>query len=103
MVTLLDDVSVSHDQYNIGFLYGRKSVSYYEAGSSVHHLRKGLLYTDLCSGINRTGSLIKYQHRRQAEHYSGDTKKLLLSLAQHTAVLSDDSIITIGQSLDKTV
>ena len=57
-----------------------------KAGAAFHHVGKGLLDLDLSTGIDAGGCLIQDQHRRQAEHDSGDTQQLFLSLADIASV-----------------
>ena len=74
-----------------------------EAGSAVHHLRKGVLNLDLSSGINRGCSLVQNKHRRQAEHNAGYAQKLLLTLRKASAVLGYHGVVTLRQTLYEAV
>jgi len=49
--SLLDNVSVLHNEYQVGFLNGRKSVGNDKARAPVHHRRKCLLNTNFGSRI----------------------------------------------------
>ena len=80
VVSLFDDVTVFHDEDNVRFANGGKAVCNDETRPAFHHLRKGVLYLYFGTGIYRGSRFVKYQHRRQAEHYAGDAEKLLLSL-----------------------
>ena len=74
-----------------------------KARSPLHHGGKRFLNPNFRARIYGGGRLIQNQHRGQAEHHSGNTKELFLSLGKASAVLPDHRIIPLGKSLDKTV
>ena len=74
-----------------------------EAGAPLGHTVKGLLNTDLGTGINRGRCLIQNQNGRQTEHDTGDAEQLALTLRQSAAVLPNGSGISLRQTLDKAV
>ena len=78
-------------------------MGYDEAGAAFHHFGECVLDLDLGTGIDGGGCLIEDQHGRQAQHDSGDTQKLFLSLGQAAAVFGDHGVIPLGQSLDKAM
>ena len=65
----------------------------------LHQLVKRLLNLQFGTGIDAGGRLVEDQHRRQAEHDTGDTKKLFLPLAD--AVFAENRVKPLRQTLDK--
>ena len=100
---LFNNMTILHYQNHIGILNSRQTMSHNKAGASLHHGCKCFLDPDLGSGINRRGCLIQYQHRRQTQHHPCDTKKLLLSLGETSAIFTDHGIISLWKSPDKAV
>ena len=70
-----------------------------ETRSALHQLVKRLLNLQFGTGIDAGGRLVEDQHRRQAEHDTGDTKKLFLPLAD--AVFAENRVKPLRQTLDK--
>ena len=103
MISLLYDISVFHNQNHIRLPDGGKPVGHDKARSPLHHGGKRFLNPNFRARIYGGGRLIQNQHRGQAEHHSGNTKELFLSLGKASAVLHDNRIIPLGNSLDKTV
>lgn len=52
VISLLDDLSVFHDQDQVRLPDGRKAVCHDKRGPPLHQFRKGVLDLDLRSGIN---------------------------------------------------
>ena len=73
-----------------------------EAGLVLHQLDECTLDTVLGADINRAGSLVENEHRRVHEHYTRDADELLLSLRE-PAVLGDDRVVALRQTLDEAV
>ena len=81
MISLLNDTSVFHDKDLIRITDGRETVGNDEACSALHHPVESFLDQHFGSCINAGGCLVKDQHWWQAQHDTGDTEKLFLSLA----------------------
>ena len=103
MLTLFHNLTVPHDQNHVCLPDGGQSVGHYEAGSALHHLRKGLLHLNLCPGVNGGCGLVQYEHGRKAQHNPGNTEKLFLSLGQVPSVLTDNSGVSIRHPHDKSM
>ena len=82
MTSLLDDPAVAHYENDIRIAYGGESVCDDKARPAAHQAVKCTLNLEFGIGINARGRLVKYQHRRQAEHNASDTEQLLLTLTQ---------------------
>ena len=74
MRTLFDNITLVHNEYDVGIFDGRKSVRDYKRSLSVHKLFKRPLYLEFGSGIYRRSRLVEYKHRRVREHNSGYTE-----------------------------
>ncbi|CDD40416.1 putative uncharacterized protein [Clostridium sp. CAG:299] len=103
MISLLDDFSLLHYQNLVCLSYGRKAVGHNKTGAPLHHPVKGLLNHQLGSRINGRGSLIQNQHRRLAEHHSGNAQKLLLSLGKTASVLRNHRVVSLRHSGNEAV
>jgi len=82
MRSLFDDTSVFHDKNLICISNRRKTMRYDKACTSLHKTVKSFLNHQFSSGIDTGSGFIQYQHWRQTEHDTGDTKKLFFTLAQ---------------------
>ena len=80
MGALLDDMAVLHDEDDVRVPNRGETVCNDEACPPLHELVKRILHEQLCTGIDAGGRFIEDQHRRVAEHDTGDTEKLLLAL-----------------------
>ena len=58
-------------------------------------LCKSVLDFQLGTGINGRGCLVQNQHRRAAQHHTGDAQQLFLSLGKTAAVLGDHGVIAL--------
>lgn len=101
--TLLDYISIFHYKDPIRRADGRKAMRHNKAGPSFHQLFKRFLNLNLRPGINRGRRLVQDQDRRQTQHDSCDTKKLLLSLGKIAAFFGDYSVIPVRHPGDKAV
>lgn len=100
---LLNDMTVFHHKDTVCFPDGGKAVGDNEAGAPLHHFSESLLDSDLCHGIDGGGSLIQNQHRGKVEHDAGNAQKLFLTLGEIASILADESIISLGHSLDEAM
>lgn len=103
MLSLLNDVTVFHDQDDVGIANGGQSVCHDKACATVHHAGKRILDFQLGARINGGGSLIQNEHWRQTQHHAGDAKQLLLSLGQTSPALVYDGVVSLRQATDKAV
>ena len=103
VISLLNNVSVLHHQNNVSVTDRGKPVGHNKAGSALHHSRKRVLDFQLRSGINGRCRFVQNQHGRQTKHDTGDAEQLLLPLRKASSVLIDDGIVSIRQTLYKTV
>ena len=76
MASLLDNLSVFHDEDQRSVADRGQTVGNDKTRSALHQLVKRLLNLQFGTGIDAGGRLVEDQHRRQAEHDTGDTKKL---------------------------
>ena len=79
---LFHNVPIPHHKNHIRFPDRGQPMGDNEGGTSFHHGVERLLDPDLCPGIDGGGRLIQKQHGRKAQHHSGDTQQLLLSLGK---------------------
>ena len=77
----------------------RESVRHDKARLAAHQFIKCILNLKLGSRIYIRGSLVEYEHRRQSEHYAGDTEQLFLTLTD--AVFIQHGIEPLRQLFDK--
>ena len=73
-----------------------------EARAAGGQLGEGLLNEHFRARVDGAGGLVEDQHGRRREHHARDAQKLPLSLRK-TAVLADDGVIALRQTLDKAV
>ena len=90
MASLLDNLSVFHDEDQRSVADRGQTVGNDKTRSALHQLVKRLLNLQFGTGIDAGGRLVEDQHRRQAEHDTGDTKKLFLHLAD--AVFAENRV-----------
>ena len=93
------NLSVFHDEDQRSVADRGQTVGNDETRSALHQLVKRLLNLQFGTGIDAGGRLVEDQHRRQAEHDTGDTKKLFLPLAD--AVFAENRVKSLRQTLDK--
>ncbi len=90
MASLLDDLSIFHDEDQRSVADRGQTVCNDETRPALHELVKRLLYQQLRARVDAGGRLVEDEHRRQAEHDTGDTEKLFLPLAD--AVFAENRV-----------
>ena len=80
VVSLFDDVAVTHDKDVVGAADGGKPVCDDEAGLAAHQFLKGALDAVFGAQVDRACRFVKDQHRRIGQHDACDAQKLFLSL-----------------------
>ena len=59
MITMLDDITIYHDEDDVSILNSRQAVGDDKASPSHHELAESLLNQNFCSGINRGSRLVQ--------------------------------------------
>ncbi len=72
MISLFNDITLTHYQDQVSVADGRKAMSDDEAGTTLHQVVHGILDEDLGASIYRAGSLIEDQHGRITNDGPGD-------------------------------
>ena len=80
MCTLLDDVSVFHNENDVGVADRRETVRDNEARTALHQLGHGFLDQDLGTCVDRRCRFVEDQDARIGEECTRDREKLLLAL-----------------------
>ena len=93
MISLLDNVTVFHNQDQVCILDGRKSVRDHKACSALHQIVHGFLDTHFGSGIYRGGCLIQDQNLIIGKDCPGNSEKLFLSLGNITGFFIQNHVI----------
>ena len=97
-----DDLTVVHDEDQVCLADGGKTVRHDKARSAFHHRSERVLNLHFGSGVDGGGRFVEDQHGRERKHNACNAKELLLSLRK-SAVLTDDGIVSLGQTLDEAV
>lgn len=103
MGAAFDDLAMVEDHDDVGVLDGRESVGDDEDGASFHERIHTALDEGFGAGINGRGCFVEDHHWRIADGCAGDGEKLTLSLAESSAVASEDGVVTLRQHTDEAV
>ena len=101
MGAAFDNAAVFHHQNEISLLDSGQPMRDHQCCPPPGQFVEGFLYLFFRGGIERTGSLIKQQHRRILEDRLRNGDPLTLAARQPVAALPDTGGIAVGLGKDK--
>ena len=103
MRTTLDNLAITHNENAVGIANGAQTVRDHKARATGHKLVKRRLDLQLGTRIDTRGRLVQQEDRRIGKHHASNAQKLLLTLAERAAVLTDHGVVTLRQLANKLV